>query len=124
MKYLLQFLLLMTFVLAGELVYAIIPLPIPASIWGLVLLLTALWTGVVKLPQIEDVAKFFLIIIPVLFVVPAVGILEVFGGIAKVWPIMLIVIITTYLMAMASTGWLAEFMIRLKDKKAPKGRKK
>lgn len=110
----------MAFVLAGEVVYALVPLPIPASIWGLVLLLAALMSGAVKLSQIEDVAKFFLAIIPVLFVVPAVGVLEVFGGISKIWPAMLAVIALTYLAAMASTGWLAEFMIRIKDKRKRK----
>ena len=110
----------MIFVLAGEAVYAIVPLPIPASIWGLVLLLSALWIGVVKLPQIENVANFFLVIIPVLFVVPAVGVIEIFESIAHVWPMMLAVIIITYLAAMASTGWIAEWMIRIKDKKSCK----
>jgi holin-like protein len=119
-KYLYQFLLLMAFVLAGELVYAAVPLPIPASIWGLLLLFGALASGIVKLAQIEKVANFFLIIIPVLFVVPAVGIIEVFGGIAKIWPIMLLIILITYLAAMASTGWLADWMIEIKNKRAKK----
>ncbi|MCL2538029.1 MAG: CidA/LrgA family protein [Alphaproteobacteria bacterium] len=123
MKYLSQFLLLMVFVVAGEFVHAIVPLPVPASIWGLILLLGALWTRVIKLSQIEDVANFFLIIIPVLFVVPAVGVLEIFGDIAYVWPAMLLVIILTYFAAMVSTGWLAEFMIWWKDRKQ-KARKK
>ena len=118
MKYLQQFLLLMLFVFAGEAVYAVVPLPVPAGIWGLLLLLSALVSGVVKLPQIENVANFFLAVIPVLFVVPAVGVLEIFGDIAKIWPIMLAVICITYLAAMASTGWLADFMIRMKDKKS------
>jgi holin-like protein len=117
MKHLLQFLLLMAFVLAGEAIYAVVPLPIPAGIWGLCLLLVALWTGIVKLPHIENIANFFLAIIPVLFVVPAVGILEIFGDIKSVWPAMLAVVAITYLAAMASTGWLAEFMIWLKDRK-------
>ena len=111
----------MAFVFAGEGVYAAINafvhVPIPASIWGLCLLLGALWTGIIKLSQIEDVANFFLVIIPVLFVVPAVGILEIFGDIESVWPAMLAVIILTYLAAMASTGWLAEFMIWMKDRR-------
>ncbi|MCL1785897.1 MAG: CidA/LrgA family protein [Alphaproteobacteria bacterium] len=108
----------MLFVFAGEAVYAVVPLPVPAGIWGLLLLLSALVSGVVKLPQIENVANFFLAVIPVLFVVPAVGVLEIFGDIAKIWPIMLAVICITYLAAMASTGWLADFMIRMKDKKS------
>ncbi|MCL2749118.1 MAG: CidA/LrgA family protein [Alphaproteobacteria bacterium] len=115
MKYLLQFLLLMIFVLLGEAVYAIVPLPIPSSIWGLLLLLTALLTGIVKQSQIENIANMFFVILPILFVAPAVGVLEVFGDIAEVWPAMLAVVVITYLAAMASTGWLAEVMVRIKD---------
>ena len=123
-KYLLQFLLLMVFVLAGEAIYAVVPLPIPSSIWGLLLLLAALLTGIVKLSKIEDIAKLFFIILPILFVAPAVGVLEVFGDIASIWPAMLAVVVITYLAAMASTGWLAEIMIRIKDKAAKRRRKK
>jgi len=115
LKYLLQFLLLMIFVLLGEAVYAIVPLPIPSSIWGLLLLLTALLTGIVKQSQIENIANMFFVILPILFVAPAVGVLEVFGDIAEVWPAMLAVVVITYLAAMASTGWLAEVMVRIKD---------
>ncbi|MCL2758362.1 MAG: CidA/LrgA family protein [Alphaproteobacteria bacterium] len=122
MKYLQQFLLLMLFVFAGEAVHAAAPLPVPASIWGLCLLLGALLSGIVKLPQIEGVANFFLVIIPVLFVVPAVGVIEIFGDIKEIWPIMLGVIGITYLAAMASTGWLADWMIRIKDRRK-RGRK-
>jgi len=118
MKYLTQFLLLMIFVFLGEAIYHIVPLPIPASIWGLVLLFLALLFGVVKLAHIEDIAKWFLIIIPVLFVVPAVGILDTFGGIAAVWPVMLGVVVLAYFASMAATGFVADWMIRQKDKKA------
>ena len=107
----------MTFVFAGELISYTLPLPIPAGIWGLVLLLVALWTGIVKLRHIEDVANWFLVIIPVLFVVPAVGILEVFGAISWAAPAMIGVVIATYFAAFASTGWISEFMIWLKGGK-------
>ncbi len=117
MKYFTQFLLIMIFVLLGEAVYALVPLPVPPSIWGLLLLLGALLLGIVKLSHIEDTANFFLAIIPVLFVVPAVGIIEFFDDIAKIWPQMLAVVVVTYLAAMASTGWLADFMVKIKDKK-------
>ena len=39
MKYLTQFLRILAFTLAGELLQRLVPLPIPASVYGLVLLL-------------------------------------------------------------------------------------
>jgi competence ComEA-like helix-hairpin-helix protein len=47
MKYLSQFLYILLFSLLGELLEAVIPLPIPAAIYGLLLLLLALMTGAV-----------------------------------------------------------------------------
>ncbi|MCL2629106.1 MAG: CidA/LrgA family protein [Alphaproteobacteria bacterium] len=112
MKYLQQFLLLMMFVFAGELIHRFVPLPIPGGIWGLILLFAALVSGVVKLPQIEKLADFFLAVIVVLFVVPAVGIIDIWDEIAAYWLQILIVVVVTYFAAMASTGWTAEIMIR------------
>ena len=43
MKYLSQFLIILGFTLVGEALQRIVPLPIPASVYGLTLLFTALW---------------------------------------------------------------------------------
>ena len=48
MKYVIQFLIIAAFSFAGELLHHFIPLPIPASIYGIVLLFTALELKVVK----------------------------------------------------------------------------
>ena len=53
MKYVFQFSRILAFCLAGELLHALLPLPVPASIYGLLLLLLALKLGFVKLDQIR-----------------------------------------------------------------------
>ncbi|MCL2439247.1 MAG: CidA/LrgA family protein [Alphaproteobacteria bacterium] len=117
MNYLVQFLLLMLFVFAGEVLYAVLPLPIPGSIYGLVLLLLALRFKVIKLRQIEGAAGFFIAILPVLFVVPAVGIIDLADKIRDVWILMFAVVVGAYTASMASTGWFADFMIHRHEKK-------
>ena len=57
MKYIFQFLRILGFCLAGELLHWLLPLPVPASIYGLVLLLLALKMGVVKLEQIKETSQ-------------------------------------------------------------------
>ena len=116
MKHLYQFLVLTAFVLLGEAVRFLVPLPVPAGIWGLVLLFLALWTGVVKLGQVEGAAKFFLGILPVLFIVPAVGVMDVFADIQGALLAMIGVAMIVCIATMASTGYLADFMIWLKDR--------
>ena len=66
----------MGFTLVGEALQRLLPLPIPASVYGLVLLFLALCTGIVKLEQVKDVGNFLTSILPILFVAPAVNILE------------------------------------------------
>ena len=98
MKYLSQFLIILGFTLAGEALQRLLPLPIPASVWGLALLFSALCLGIVKLEQIKEAGTFLTSILPILFVAPAVGIVEHWGLIgSKLLPIVLILIATTAL---------------------------
>ena len=76
MKYLSQFLIIMGFTLAGEALQRLIPVAIPASVYGLALLFLALCLKLVKVEQVKDVGGFLTSILPVLFVSPTVGILE------------------------------------------------
>ena len=74
-----QFLRIMVFCFAGELCYNFLPLPIPASVYGLLLLLAALKLGWVKLEQVRTAALFLIGIFPLLFVPAAAGVMDQFG---------------------------------------------
>ena len=76
MKYLSQFLIIMGFTIAGEALQRLVPLPIPASVYGLALLFAALCLKLVKVEQVKEVGGFLTSVLPVLFVSPAVGIVE------------------------------------------------
>ena len=96
MKYLSQFLRITAFTLAGELFQRVIPLPVPASVYGLTLLFAALCLGVVKLEQVKDAGGFLVSILPILFVSPAVGSLENWGLIqGVVIPLLLLIALST-----------------------------
>ena len=98
MKYLTQFLRILAFTLAGELLQRLVPLPIPASVYGLVLLFGALNTGLVKLEQVKDAGGFLISILPILFVSPAVGILDNWGAIrGALIPILALTLLSTVL---------------------------
>jgi holin-like protein len=98
MKYLSQFLIILGFTVAGEALQRLLPLPIPASVWGLVLLFTALCLGIVKLEQVKDVGSFLTSILPILFVAPTVGIVEYWNLLSgKILPLVLLIIGSTVL---------------------------
>lgn len=75
LKYLFQFLWILGFSFLGEVLHAWIPAPIPASIYGMVLLFLALQLKIVKLEWVKDTGGLLVGIMSVMFVCPAVGIL-------------------------------------------------
>lgn len=96
MKHLAQIALILFFTFLGELLAWLIPLPIPAAIYGLLLLLAALGAGVVKPAQLEDAAGWLLAIMPVLFVAPAVNLVEYWPLVAdRVVPVLGVILVST-----------------------------
>ena len=112
MKYLSQFLIILGFTFAGEALQRLLPLPIPASVWGLVLLFAALSLGIVKLEQVKDAGGFLTSILPILFVAPTVGIVEYWSLISsRLLPIALILIATTVL-TFGITGRIVQGLLK------------
>lgn len=117
MKYLSQFLIIMGFTLAGEVLQKLIPLPVPASVYGIALLFLALNFKLVKLEQVKDVGGFLSSILPLLFVPPAVSILENWGMIkSSLVPILLLVLASTVI-TFAISGKITQILM-------PKGEKR
>ncbi len=103
MRYIKQLFLILLFSLVGEILNELIPLPVPAAVYGIVLLLIALCTGVMKTQAIADTAHFLLQIMPLLFVAPTVSILQHWGLIApKLIPICVITVVSTVLVFIIS----------------------
>ena len=98
MKYLSQFLIILGFTFLGEALQRIVPLPIPASVWGLALLFGALCLKLVRVEQVKEAGGFLTSILPILFVSPTVGIVEHWGLIRDQFlPIALLLIASTVL---------------------------
>ena len=96
MKYLRQFCIILLISALGEGLHILLPLPVPASVYGLVLMLGALTSGILKLEQVEDAADFLVEIMPVMFVPAGVGLLEAWGDLQPIWlPVVIITILTT-----------------------------
>ena len=112
MKYLSQFLIILGFTLTGEALQRLLPLSIPASVYGLVLLFLALCTGLVKISQVQEVGGFMTSILPVLFVAPAVGIAENWALIApKLFPLCLLLVGSTVL-TFGISGRIAQHFLK------------
>ena len=115
MLYLRQFCIILFVSFLGELLHVLIPLPIPASVYGLLLMLLALCIGIIKLNQVRETAGFLIEIMPVMFIPAAVGLLESWSFLQPVWiPVMIITLLSTVIV-MAVTGRVTQRMIE-KDK--------
>ena len=118
MKYLKQFGIILILSFAGELLNLLIPLPIPASIWGFALMFVCLLTGFLKLDYVKDTAIFLIEIMPLMFIPAAVGLMESWGIIrAKIIPYLVITVLSTFLV-MAAAGKITQAVIRRDRKKA------
>ena len=110
MKYIKQFVIIMLFTFVGELLQAAIPLPVPAAIYGLVLLFLALCAGLLKPAHIDSTARFMISILPLLFVAPAVKILEHWGMIAPQFGAVCAVVALTTVLTFAIAGWVTAWL--------------
>ena len=112
MKYFRQILLIMLFTCLGELLHTWIPAPIPASIYGMVLLFLALSLKIVKVEAVADAGGFLVSILPVLFVAPLVSLMDYWSAIKDaIVPIFFIILASTLLVFGLSgrvTQWLME----------------
>jgi len=107
--------LIVTFV--GEILRFLIPLPIPASIYGLIIMLFVLKTGIVKLEQVRNVAGFLIEIMPLMFIPAAVGIIVSWESLKDIYVPIIIITITTTIIVMVVTGRVTQFTIRLGKRK-------
>ena len=98
-NYLFQFARILAFCFLGEICHAVLPLPIPASIYGLLLLLAALRFGIVKLEQVKEVGLF-----PLLFVPAAAGVMELWAEMGEMLLPIVIAIIPVTVLVLVSAG--------------------
>lgn len=112
MKYLKHFLIILVISYAGELLKYVLPLPIPASIYGMVILLVGLLTGWIALDAVKDVGKFLIEIMPVMFIPAGVGLMSSWGILKPLILPVSIITVVTIVTVMAATGKVSQWVIR------------
>ena len=118
MKYLFQFARILLFCLVGEALHALLPLPIPSSIYGLLALLLALRTGLVKLEQVKETGDFLTGIFALLFVPAAVGVMELVDILVENALVILLAIVVVTAIVMAVSGLVTQAVCRKGKKHA------
>lgn len=110
MKFLRQFMIILLLSFLGEVLKMFIPLPIPASVYGLVLMLLCLVTGILKTSQVKDAAFFLIEIMPVMFIPAAAGLIDSWKVLQPLLlPILVITVVIT-VFVMVVTGKIAQMI--------------
>ena len=117
MKYIKQLAIIIMVCFIGEIIRYIVPLPVPGSIWGLVLMFVLLVTGVVKLEKVETVADFLIDCMPIMFVPGGVGLMRSWSTLKSMLPaaVCSIVLVTPFVMLV--TGKVTQKLIEKRAKK-------
>jgi holin-like protein len=114
-KYFKQLTVIMAVSFVGEFLNQVLPLPVPGSVYGLVLMFFLLMTKLISLEQVEDAGDFLIKLMPVLFIGPSVSLITVMGGLAdRLIPILAVCIVSTVIV-MAVTGVTAQAVLRRKE---------
>lgn len=113
MKYMAQVGIILTISFIGEILNYIIPVQIPACIYGLIIMFICLYTKVIKLDSVKETATFLIEIMPVMFIPAAVGLMNSWGVLRGVIvPIGIITIVST-IVTMIVTGHATQKVISM-----------
>lgn len=117
MRFIRQFLIILFVSFLGEVLKAVLPLPIPASIYGLVIMLALLVLKVVKIEQVEGASMFLIDIMPLMFIPASAGLIDIWPTLKPVLIPLLIMTVISTVLVMVVSGKVTEFVIKLDNKK-------
>ncbi|MCM1182972.1 MAG: CidA/LrgA family protein [Roseburia sp.] len=112
MKYLKQFGIIIFISFIGELLHGIIPAPVPASIYGLVILLLALMAGILRTEDVKETAVFLIEIMPVMFIPAAVGLMDSWNSILPRLAAYAVITAVSLVAVMAIAGRVTQAVLR------------
>lgn len=115
------FLLILLCLFAGNLLSSLTGLPVPGSIFGMIILLALLLTKAVRLETVEPAANLLISLMMIMILPGGVDLMNTFGKFAGIIPQLLIVSLLSTLLVIASSAWATQKLMRGKTKDA-KGR--
>lgn len=106
-----QALTLAVILLISKIIESFIPIPMPASVIGLVFLFIALCTGIVKLGQVESVGTALTNNISFLFVPAGISVINSLPILSKSPVLIILLIIISTILLLISTGFASQLLV-------------
>lgn len=114
MRYVKQFAIIVIISFMGEILNRVIPAPIPASIYGLLLMFCALRFKIFPVSKVKETSAFMIEVMPIMFVTPSVSIILAVDTIKEYWWQITIISIVTTLAVFAVTGIVTQALMKTK----------
>lgn len=116
MKYLSQFAIITAISIIGEILNRIIPLPVPASIYGMLIMFILLCSGALKISAVKETGKFLIYLMPVMFIPPTVGLIESWGIMQNFLIAIIAISLVSTVTVLAISGHVTQIIINRKKK--------
>ncbi len=121
MKYVKQFGMILLISFIGEILHEVLPLPVPASIYGIVLLFLCLECKVIQVSAVKETSSFLIEIMPIMFIPAAVGLIDSWEIIKTAWVPYLVITAVSTVLVMAVAGRVVQSVMRRSEKKEGRG---
>jgi len=121
MKILKELAIIIGITLVGELLNKCLPLPVPAGVYGMFLLLLLLCIGVVKVEHVETTVGFVLEIMPILFIPATVGLMDSYAEAKEILVPMVVISVVSTVVVLVTTGKVAEGILSMGKKQGKAG---
>ena len=112
-----QFTIIIFLSFLGEVLHTLIPFPIPASIYGIILLFFLLERKALRIDDVREVSDFLIFIMPLLFIPSAVGLIDVWDELRASLTAYVTIIIAVTLIVMVSTGRITQWFLQNQKEK-------
>ena len=117
MKYLRQFGIILAVTCAGEVMKYFIPLPIPGSIYGLILMFVLLLTKVIKVDHVKETGEFLIEIMPLMFIPAGAGLIDAWDALRPICVQIVVIMVVSTIVVMIVSGHVTQFVMRRGKKK-------
>lgn len=113
MKYLREIAVIFGITMVGELLNSLIPLPVPAGVYGLFILLGLLCSGKLKLSDVCATGDLLLDLMPLMFIPAAVGLIESVEELRAIFVPFIVISVLSTLIVMTVTGKTTELILKM-----------
>lgn len=112
MKWLKQTAIILGITFLGEVLHVLLPFPIPAGIYGILIFFIVLESKLIPLKAVMETGVLLVEVMPVMFIPAAVGLINSWEILKPTWVSFLLITVLTTVIVMGASGLATQWMLR------------